>query len=69
MREFSIPILGIFNRIESNHQLTTERHDKIRHGSIPGDVAAVRQNEGNLAMIGETRVLANCGYGTPIRQT
>jgi hypothetical protein len=41
----------------------------IRHGSIPGYVAAVRQNAGKIAMIGETRVLANCGYGTPICQT
>jgi hypothetical protein len=40
-----------------------------RHGSIPGYVAAVRQNAGKLAMIGEIRVLANYGYGTPICQT
>jgi hypothetical protein len=33
------------------------------HGSIAGYVAAVRQNAGKLAMIGETRALANCGYG------
>jgi hypothetical protein len=39
------------------------------HGSIPGDTAAVRQNAGKLAMIGETRGLANCGYGTPMCQT
>jgi hypothetical protein len=37
--------------------------------SILGYVAAVRQNAGKLAMIGETRVLANCGYGTPTCQT
>jgi hypothetical protein len=41
----------------------------FRHGSIPGYVAAVRQNAGKLAMIGETRVLANCGYGSLICQT
>jgi hypothetical protein len=41
------------------------------HGSIPGYVAAVRQNAGELAasiyggrIIGETRVLSNCGYAT-----
>jgi hypothetical protein len=39
------------------------------HGSIPGYVAAARQNAGKLAMIDETRVLANCGYRTPICQT
>jgi hypothetical protein len=33
--------------------------NKMRHGSIPGYIAVVRQNAGKLAMVGETRVLAN----------
>jgi hypothetical protein len=45
------------------------RTGEFRHGSIQGYVAAVRQNAGKLAMICETRVLANCGYGNPICQT
>jgi hypothetical protein len=44
-------------------------NSNFRQGSIPGCVAAVRQNAGKLAMIGETRVLANCGYDIPICQT
>jgi hypothetical protein len=38
-------------------------------GSIPGYVAADHQNAGESAIISETRVLANCGYSTPICQT
>jgi hypothetical protein len=43
--------------------------NNFRLGSIPGYVAAVRQNAGKRAMIGETRVLANGGYSYPICQT
>jgi hypothetical protein len=41
---------------------------KLGHVSNPGYVAAVRQNALKLAIISETRVLANCGYETPICQ-
>jgi hypothetical protein len=37
-------------------------------GSIQGYKVAVRQNAGKLAMIGETRIRANCGNVTPICQ-
>jgi hypothetical protein len=42
---------------------------KNGHGSIPRYVAVFRQNAEKQAMIGEARVLGNCGYGTPICQT
>jgi hypothetical protein len=55
--------------LTSFSNLSKLRHFKFGHGSIPGYEAAVRQNAGKRAIISETRVLANCGYVTPICQT